>query len=229
MIIEWHNHVYPPEEAEHPEWEGRCPMSIENVLEANAKSGVDAIVVTNAAHYMRYKSDADELAAVNRWTDYAAEIQNRYKGKVYCFATLLPCGGTAYVKEMERAIGQLGLKGVFINSSHKGHYPDDDEARPFWELAQDLDIPVMIHPPHVGFESGAWFGWLAHSGVPVPVVSKVAADVARVIAAPEFREKYITGVGFELLNLTPDQFEQLMQATRAQYGPRLKALNLRLD
>ena len=151
MIIEWHNHVYPPEEAEHPEWEGRCPMSIENVLEANAKSGVDAIVVTNAAHYMRYKSDADELAAVQRWTDYAAEIQNRYKGKVYCFATLLPCGGTAYVKEMERAIGQLGLKGVFINSSHKGHYPDDDEARPFWELAQDLDIPVMIHPPHVGF------------------------------------------------------------------------------
>src|SRR5207247_469954 len=42
-------------------------------------------------------------------------------------------------------------KGVFINSSHKGHYPDDDEARPFWELAQELDIPVMIHPPHVGF------------------------------------------------------------------------------
>ena len=30
-------------------------------------------------------------------------------------------------------------------------YPDDDEARGFWELAQDLDIPVMIHPPHVGF------------------------------------------------------------------------------
>jgi aminocarboxymuconate-semialdehyde decarboxylase len=40
---------------------------------------------------------------------------------------------------------------VLINSSHKGHYPDDDKARGFWELVQDLDIPVMIHPPHVGF------------------------------------------------------------------------------
>ena len=40
---------------------------------------------------------------------------------------------------------------MFINSSHKGHYPDDDEARPFWELVQDLDVPVMIHPPHIGF------------------------------------------------------------------------------
>jgi len=22
---------------------------------------------------------------------------------------------------------------------------------PFWELVQDLDVPVMIHPPHLGF------------------------------------------------------------------------------
>lgn len=91
------------------------------------------------------------------------------------------------------------------------------------------DVPTLSESGLPGFESGAWFGWLAHSGVPAPVVSKVAADVARIIAAPAFREKYITGVGFELLNLTSDQFEQLMQATRAQYGPRLKALNLRLD
>ena len=59
--------------------------------------------------------------------------------------------GPAFIKEAERAIRQLGLKGIFIHSSHKGHYPDDDEARPFWELVQDLDVPVMIHPPHLGF------------------------------------------------------------------------------
>jgi aminocarboxymuconate-semialdehyde decarboxylase len=151
VIIEWHNHVYPPEEAAAPEWEGRCPMNIDNVLDANRKAGVDAIVVSNAAHYMRHKSDKDELNAIKRWTDYAAELQNRHQGLVYGFATLLPCGGPAYVRELERAVKELGLKGVFINSSHKGHYPDDDEARPFWEAVQDLDIPVMIHPPHVGF------------------------------------------------------------------------------
>lgn len=151
MIIEWHNHVYPPEEAAAPEWEGRCPMNIDNVLETNRKAGVDVIVISNAAHYMRYKTDAEELTAIKRWTDYATEIQEKHKGLVYGFATLLPCGGPAYVKELERAVTELGLKGVFINSSHKGHYPDDDEARPFWEAAEALDIPVMIHPPHVGF------------------------------------------------------------------------------
>src|SRR5262245_55054050 len=37
------------------------------------------------------------------------------------------------------------------SASRAGHYPDDDEARPFWELVQELDVPVMIHPPHLGF------------------------------------------------------------------------------
>ena len=161
MIIEWHTHVYPPEEAaaeagtwdgkSGPTWAGRCPMTLENVLDAHRKANIDISLVTNAAHYMRGKSDSDELKAVKRWTDYAAEIQATHKGVLYAFATILPCGGPEYLKEVERAIVELGLKGIFIHSSHKGHYPDDDEARPFWEMIQALDVPVMIHPPHVGF------------------------------------------------------------------------------
>jgi len=161
VIIEWHTHVYPPEEAaadartfdgrSGPTWAGRCPMTVENVLDAHYKAGIDISLVSNAAHYLRGKAQHDELAAIRRWTDYAAEIQDAHEGTLYALATILPCGGPDYLKEVERAILELKLKGVFINSSHKGHYPDDDEARPFWELVQDLDVPVMIHPPHIGF------------------------------------------------------------------------------
>jgi aminocarboxymuconate-semialdehyde decarboxylase len=161
MIVEWHTHVYPPEEAEKdartwdgrggPAWDGRCPMTVENVLDAHHKAGIDITVFSNAAHYMRGKPENEELRAIQRWNDYAAEIQQKHKGVLYGFATMLPCGGPAFVKETERAIRELGLKGVLIHSNHKAHYPDDDEARPFWELVQDLDVPVFIHPPHVGF------------------------------------------------------------------------------
>jgi aminocarboxymuconate-semialdehyde decarboxylase len=160
VIIEWHTHVYPPEEAADeptldgkrgPGWGGRCPMTVENVLDAHHKAGIDISVVSNAAHYMRGKDAKDELAAVQRWSDYAAEIQQEHKGTLYGLATILPCGGPAHIREAERAIRDNGLKGVLIHSNHKGHYPDDDEARPFWELMQDLDVPVMIHPPHIGF------------------------------------------------------------------------------
>jgi aminocarboxymuconate-semialdehyde decarboxylase len=152
LIIEWHTHVYPPEEAaDSPFWGGRCPMTVENVLDAHDRAGLDISVVSNAAHYLRGKDAKDELKAIMRWDDYAAEIQHGHTGKLYALAMATPCGGPDHLKELERAIRELKLKGVLINSSHKGHYPDDDEARGFWELAQDLDIPVMIHPPHVGF------------------------------------------------------------------------------
>jgi hypothetical protein len=65
MIIEWHTHVYPPEEAaadalawdgkSGPTWDGKCPMTLENVLAAHHRAGIDISVVTNAAHYMRGK------------------------------------------------------------------------------------------------------------------------------------------------------------------------------
>src|SRR5262249_13919760 len=113
-----------------PTWAGRCPMTVENVLDAHRKAGIDISVVSNAAHYLRGKAEKDELAAIRRWTDYAAEIEDAHRGTLYALATILPCGGAAYLKEIERAILELKLKGVFINSSHKGHYPDDDAARP---------------------------------------------------------------------------------------------------
>ncbi len=162
MILDWHSHIYTPEEAaddmrtydgkDGPSWGERgCPMVLENFLRAHEESRIDISVVTNAAHYLKGKRDSEELGSVQAWSDYAAKVQQDHKGKLYSFATILPCRGPAFAKETERAIKELGLKGVFIHSSHKGQYPDDDEARPFWELIQDLDVPVMIHPPHLGF------------------------------------------------------------------------------
>jgi aminocarboxymuconate-semialdehyde decarboxylase len=162
MILDWHSHIYTPEEAADdlgtldgksgPSWGERgCPMVLENFVRAHKENNIDISVVSNAAHYLKGKRTEEELPSVQAWSDYAAKVQQDHKGMLYSFATILPCGGRAFIKETERAIKQLGLKGIFIHSSHKGHYPDDDEARPFWELVQDLDVPVMIHPPHLGF------------------------------------------------------------------------------
>jgi len=162
MILDWHSHIYTPEEAADdlgtldgksgPKWGDRgCPMVLENFVRAHHENNINISVVTNAAHYLKGKRADEELPSVQAWSDYAAKVQQDHKGMLYIFATILPCGGPAFIKETERAIEQLGLKGIFIHSSHKGHYPDDDEARPFWELVQDLDVPVMVHPPHLGF------------------------------------------------------------------------------
>lgn len=151
MIVDWHAHVYPPELAKERRWGGASPLTIENLLEAHERAGIDLCVVSNTIHYLRDKSAEESLAFLRRWNDYAAEIQQQHQGRIVVFTSTLPCGGAPFLEELERAIVHGGLKGVLINSSHQGAYPDDDEARPFFELVAGLGIPVMMHAPSVGF------------------------------------------------------------------------------
>lgn len=53
MIIDFHTHVMPPQMAADPVWRGKCPMTIENVLEAAKAGGVDRTVISNPAHELR--------------------------------------------------------------------------------------------------------------------------------------------------------------------------------
>ena len=151
MIIDWHAHVYPPELARERRWGGITPFTIENLLEAHEKAGIERCVVSNTIHYLKEKTDEESLAFLRRWNEYAAEIQQKYKDRVIVFTSALPCGGAPFVKELERAIVEYGLQGVLINSSHQHAYPDDDAAKPFFELVSALRIPVMMHAPSVGY------------------------------------------------------------------------------
>ena len=151
MIVDWHAHVYPPEMAKERRWGGASPLTIENLLEAHEKAGIDLCVVSNTIHYLKDKNNDESLAFLRHWNDYGAEIQQQYKDKIVVFTSTLPCGGAPFVQELERAITQNKLRGVLINSSHQGAYPDDDEAKSFFELVTSLGIPLMMHAPSVGF------------------------------------------------------------------------------
>jgi aminocarboxymuconate-semialdehyde decarboxylase len=53
------------------------------------------------------------------------------------------------VAEGERCLGPLGFKGLLINSSWHGRFIDGEEAFPFWEWAQDRQVPLFVHPVRV--------------------------------------------------------------------------------
>ena len=151
MYINWHAHVHPPEEQHHPIARGRALLTIENVLEIHQQAGFDLCVVTDPVHYVKGRSNEEALKAMQRWDEYAAELYQKHSDRIVCFATTVPGGGEPFLREVERAIKAYGLKGVMINSSHNGHYPDEDEAEPFFDLVAGLDIPVMIHAPASSF------------------------------------------------------------------------------
>lgn len=151
MIIDWHTHVHTPEDAAQPFWHGRCPMTIENVLGAMDDAGIDMTVISNPLHELRDMARNEQRSTVRRQNAFVAEQAAKQPKRFAGLASAVPSGGDEFLKDLETAIKQDGLRGVIITASLQGAYPDDDSAKPFFKLVNDLDVPVFIHPPSVGF------------------------------------------------------------------------------
>lgn len=151
MIIDWHTHVIPLSKSSKPVWSGRCPMTVDAVLEAQEQVGVDLTVISDPHHYLRHLSGEEAVAALRASNLHLAEAQAKHAGKLAALACSVPCGEDAYLRELERAVRVDGLRGVIISSSHRGAYPDDPGSDAFFRLVTDLDVPVMLHPPAVGY------------------------------------------------------------------------------
>jgi 2,3-dihydroxybenzoate decarboxylase len=50
------------------------------------------------------------------------------------------------VSELERAVTDLGLKGLICNSHIRGHYLDEPQFAPILEAVDGLDVPLYLHP-----------------------------------------------------------------------------------
>lgn len=161
MIIDFHVHVLPPEDM--PDFTGTgfhrnigaakrggVPTTIENALEAAKIGDIDITVISNPIHNLRDMDRRQQLERCKRQNHFNAAQQAKYPN-IVGMASTVPYGGDEFLREFERAVKQDGLKGAWITSSLQGHYPDDDEALPFFQLACELDVPVVIHPPSVGF------------------------------------------------------------------------------
>ncbi|GAW47346.1 amidohydrolase family protein [Photobacterium damselae subsp. piscicida] len=61
-------------------------------------------------------------------------------------ATVAPQDPIEAAKELERCIGQLGMKGVIINSHTNGEFLDNKKFWPILKVAEKLDVPIYLHP-----------------------------------------------------------------------------------
>jgi tripartite-type tricarboxylate transporter receptor subunit TctC len=90
------------------------------------------------------------------------------------------------------------------------------------------DVPTFAEAG-IPFEARSWFAIAAPSSTPRPVIDRIAADVRKVVDAPEYREKYVAGLGLEPFPLGPDQFAAFLAEDRAKYAQRVKNANVKLD
>ena len=90
-------------------------------------------------------------------------------------------------------------------------------------------VPTLSESGARGFETSAWWWWLAPAATPRAVLDRLASDIGKVISTTEFRERHVTGVGHELLNLPGPKAMELYAADRKTFAARVKPLNLKLD
>ena len=61
-------------------------------------------------------------------------------------AAVAPQDPAAAAREVDRALGELKLNGIIINSHTHGEYLDDPKFWPIFEAAVTYDAPIYLHP-----------------------------------------------------------------------------------
>ena len=90
------------------------------------------------------------------------------------------------------------------------------------------DLPTVAESGYPGFAFDAWFGMLAPSGMPKPILDKISRDVAAAMASPDVFER-LTKQGLEVETNTPDAFEAMIQNDVARYGKMLRDAGLAVN
>lgn len=72
------------------------------------------------------------------------------------------------------------------------------------------------------------FGFIVPAGTPRPIVQKIQADSAKVLALPDVRER-LAALGLEPVGSTPEQFDAFVRAEIAKWAKLVKANNIKAD
>jgi len=129
--------------------------SIERRLKDMDRMGIDIQAVSPAPNQTYYWAEAGQGAELARAVnDRLAEIVAQWPDRFVGLGTVPLQNVDLAVVELERAVKQLGLRGVEINPSVNGLDLGDPKLNldRFFAKAQELDAVIFMHP--IGFTQG---------------------------------------------------------------------------
>jgi tripartite-type tricarboxylate transporter receptor subunit TctC len=90
------------------------------------------------------------------------------------------------------------------------------------------DVPTVAEAGVPGFNFAAWTGYLAPTGTPKEIVSRLHTDITRTLGAPDVQEK-LTSLGFEPVGGTPEEFAALIKNDIARMGKLIRETGIHAD
>ncbi|MCM3452425.1 amidohydrolase [Heyndrickxia oleronia] len=109
--------------------------------------GVDIQVLSPIPVTFSYWAEpeaAEEMSQIQN--DFIAETVKQYPNRFIGLGTVPLQDIEASIKEMDRCIHKLGLKGIEIGSNINGKNLDDPSFTAFFEMAEKWEVPLFVHP-----------------------------------------------------------------------------------
>lgn len=89
----------------------------------------------------------------------------------------------------------------------------------------DPKVPTFTQAGLPGFDVGLWFGLLAHGSTPKPIIDRLSAEITKILAMPDFREK-VAAQGLEIFVSTPEQYGAALRSESEKFGRIVKAAGI---
>jgi 5-carboxyvanillate decarboxylase len=144
-------------------------------LEIMDANGVDVHLLSLTAPGVQTFPAAEATALARLANDRLATVIARHPGRFAGLAAVAPQDPKTAATEIGRAVTELKLNGVIINSHTGSEYLDEEKFWPLLEAAEALGAPIYIHPrspgaqmaaafKKYGLETGIW-GFQAETGL----------------------------------------------------------------
>jgi tripartite-type tricarboxylate transporter receptor subunit TctC len=101
-------------------------------------------------------------------------------------------------------------------------------------VSKSARVPLLASVPTIaeqgvkGFESGTWQGVLVPASMPAATVTRLAAELTRIIRSPEVRERLVSQ-GAEVHTMTPAEFSTFFDRERRQWAAVVAKSGVKID
>lgn len=90
------------------------------------------------------------------------------------------------------------------------------------------DLPTINEAGVPAYEVNVWNGILAPAGTPKEIITKLHTEITKVLHLPDTKSR-LTGLGFELVASTPEQFESVIKADMVKWPKIAKESGAKVD
>ena len=89
------------------------------------------------------------------------------------------------------------------------------------------DVPTLTESGLGGVDVQLWYGLLVPAATPRPIVARLNAELIKIAAMPEYRQKLLQMGGMEVFTSRPEQFQAFMKADLKKWANVITAAGLK--